>query len=118
MIPRSNRFEKLVNAARSTLCDIRHLSKFKSSFRLFIYCNLHFSVMNMQFNQKKNNCSFGRFVCNSDKITQNDEKCTIALLANVDTIILGIPKKLISLKKHRSEKKYLDKPTNYSLTEK
>ena len=92
MIPRSNRFEKLVNAARSTLCDIRHLSKFKSRFRLFIYCNLHFSVMNMQFNQKKNNCSFGRFIWNSDKITQNDEKCTIALIANVDTIILVIPK--------------------------
>ena len=99
MIPRSNRFEKLVNAARSTLCDIRPLSKFKSRFHLFIYCNLHFSVMNMQFNQKKNNCSFGRFIWNSDKITQNDEKCTITLLANVDTIILGIPKKVNKFEK-------------------
>ena len=106
MILRSNCFEKLVNAARLTLCDIRHLPKFKIRFRLFVYCNLHFSVMNVQLNQKKNNCSFGRFIWNSDKITQNDKKCTITLLTNVDTIISGIPKKLTSLKNHWSEKKY------------
>ena len=83
MIIKPNCCEKPVNAARSTLWIAALVKVVWSSYLIY-----NFPLICNQIKKKKTKKKqyAGRFVLNSDEITQDHEKCTITLSENVDTI--------------------------------